>query len=448
MKFTVSIFGAYDIRGKVPNELTSEVAKNIGRALADYVPEGKIAVGRDMRPDSEQLAKSVSEGLMAQGREVVDLGQITSDMMYFAVGNYGYAGGAMVTASHNPGEYNGLKLTSKGVVPIAGDQGLLQIKQALIDDEYKPEQSAGKISDKNILSDWVDHALKFAPKLKPLQIGFDAGNGMAGIIPPELEKKSPLKISGLYLELDGTFPNHMANPLIFENLADLIELVKQKNLDCGVAFDGDGDRGFFVDEAGQPVTGSVLGALLITEILKDNPGATILYNAICSRIVPETIEKYGGKGIRTRVGHGFIKADMHKYVAEFACEHSGHFYFKDNYNADSGLIPVLMGLSILSQSDKKLSELVKEFRSRYVESGEINFEVADKDRAMVKVAEAYPDGKHDNLDGLTVNFSDWWFNVRPSQNEPLLRLNIEAKEQAVLEENLQKITNIIKTLDV
>lgn len=445
MKFAENIFGAYDIRGKVPNELTPEVAKNIGRAMADYVPAGQIAVGRDMRPDSEQLAKSVTEGLIMQGREVIDLGQITSDMMYFAVGNYNYAGGAMITASHNPGEYNGLKLTNRGVVPIAGEQGLLQIKQALTDDKFKEPVAGGMVDKKNILSDWVGHALKFAPDLKPLHIGFDAGNGMAGIIPPELSKNTPLEIEGLYLELDGTFPNHMANPLIFENLADLIELVKDQNLDCGVAFDGDGDRGFFVDELGSPVTGSVLAALLITKILQDNPGSTILYNAICSRIVPETIERLGGKGIRTRVGHGFIKADMHKYGAEFACEHSGHFYFKDNYNADSGLIPILMGLSILSESGNKLSELVQEFRASYVESGEINFEVANKNLVMRKVAEAYNDGKQDDLDGLTINYSDWWLNVRPSQNEPLLRLNLEARNQQTLETNLDKIITIIKT---
>lgn len=444
MKFAEKIFGAYDIRGKVPHELTPEVAKNIGRAMADYVAAGQVAVGRDMRPDSEQLAQSVTEGLIMQGREVVDLGQITSDMMYFAVGKYGYSGGAMITASHNPGEYNGLKLTNKGVVPIAGEQGLLQIKQALIDDNYSEPTQGGKVVTKNILSDWVDHALSFAPDLKSLHVGFDAGNGMAGIIPPELSKKSPLKIEGLFLELDGTFPNHMANPLIYENLTDLIKLIQDKNLDCGVAFDGDGDRGFLVDENGIPLTGSVLGALIITHILRQNPGATILYNAICSRIVPETIEKLGGKGIRTRVGHGFIKADMHKYGAVFACEHSGHFYFKDNYNADSGLIPVLMGLSILSKSDEKLSEVVQAFRS-YFESGEINFEVADKQAAMQRVADAYPNGDHDELDGLTINFPDWWLNVRPSQNEPLLRLNIEAKDRKTVQTNVEKIESIIKT---
>lgn len=444
MKFAENIFGAYDIRGKVPNELTPEVAQNIGRAMADYVPKGQIALGRDMRPDSEQLSNSVAEGLIRQGREVVDLGQITSDMMYFAVGNYGFAGGAMITASHNPGEYNGLKLTNKGVVPIMGDQGLEQIKKALVDDDYRAATAVGSITNRNILSDWVDHALKFAPNLEPLHIGFDAGNGMAGILPEVLGKKTPLDIEGLYLELDGTFPNHMANPLIFENLADLITLVKSKKLACGVAFDGDGDRAFFVDENGMPVSGSVLGALLITKILRENPGATILYNAICSRIVPETIEVLGGKGIRTRVGHGFIKAEMHKHKAVFACEHSGHFYFRDNYNADSGLIPALMGLSVLSESNKPLSKLVQAFRDQYVESGEINFEVTDKDKVITKVIQAYSDGEIDYLDGLTINYPDWWLNVRPSQNEPLLRLNVESRDKGILETNVHKLTEIIK----
>lgn len=444
MKFAENIFGAYDIRGKVPTELTPEVAQNIGRAMADYVPKGQIALGRDMRPDSEQLSNSVAEGLIRQGREVVDLGQITSDMMYFAVGNYGFAGGAMITASHNPGEYNGLKLTNKGVVPIMGDQGLEQIKKALVDDDYRAATAVGSITNRNILSDWVDHALKFAPNLEPLHIGFDAGNGMAGILPEVLGKKTPLDIEGLYLELDGTFPNHMANPLIFENLADLITLVKSKKLACGVAFDGDGDRAFFVDENGMPVSGSVLGALLITKILRENPGATILYNAICSRIVPETIEVLGGKGIRTRVGHGFIKAEMHKHKAVFACEHSGHFYFRDNYNADSGLIPALMGLSVLSESNKPLSKLVQAFRDQYVESGEINFEVTDKDNVITKVIQAYSDGEIDYLDGLTINYPDWWLNVRPSQNEPLLRLNVESRDKGILETNVHKITEIIK----
>ncbi len=444
MKFTESIFGAYDIRGKVPKELTPEVAHGVGKAMADYIPAGKVAVGRDMRPDSQQLATSVTQGLTTQGRDVDDLGLITSDMMYFAVGKYEYAGGAMITASHNPGEYNGIKLTKKDVVPIATGSGLDEIKQALIKDKYKAEKKKGKAIERDVLADWVKHALSFAPDLKTLHIAIDAGNGMGGIVVPELRKKTPLKITGLFLEPDGTFPNHPANPLIFENLTDLIAMVKENELDCGIAFDGDGDRAFLVDEKGEVVSGSVLGALLITKFLKQNPGATILYNAICSRIVPETIKRLGGKGIRTKVGHGFIKAEMRKHNAVFACEHSGHFYFKDNYNADSGLIAVLCALEILSQSDKSLSQLLESFRSGYMESGEINFEVPNKDAVIKNIAKLFPDGKQDDLDGLTVNYPDWWLNVRPSNNEPLLRLNVEAKSQFKVDEVVAQVEALIK----
>jgi phosphomannomutase len=444
MKFTESIFKAYDIRGKVPAELTPEVAKAVGRALADFLPEGRVAVGRDMRPDSEGLANSIAEGLMEQGREVVDIGQITSDMMYFAVGSNDFAGGAMVTASHNPGEYNGIKLTAKGVKPIGEETGLIDIKQAIISDEYKSSSGSGSKAEMNILADWVKHALKFAPNLKNLKIGIDAGNGMGGIVVPELEKDTDLDIQGLYLELDGTFPNHPANPTVYENLKDIIQLVKQEKLDCGIAFDGDGDRAYLIDENGEAVSGSILGALLTERFLSENPGATILYNAITSRIVPEIVQEMGGKSHRTRVGHSFIKADMRKYDAVFACEHSGHFYFRDNYNADSGLIAVLCALDIMSQTGKKLSELCRPLREEYSDSGEINFEVANKDKVIEVVANEFTDGEQDRLDGLTINYPDWWLNLRPSNTEPLLRLNIEAKDSDTMKAKLAEVSEIIK----
>lgn len=444
MKFTESIFKVYDIRGKVPNELTHEVAEAVGRALADFLPAGKVAVGRDMRPDSEQLASSIADGLMAQGREVVDLGQITSDMMYFAVGSNDFAGGAMVTASHNPGEYNGIKLTGAGVTPIGEETGLLDIKSAIINDEYKISSEKGSKTEMNILSDWLKHTLTFAPHLKNLKIAIDAGNGMGGIVVPELQKYTDLDIHGLYLEPDGTFPNHPANPLVFENLKDLIDLVKKENLDCGIAFDGDGDRAFLVDENGEVVSGSVLGALLSEKFLSNNPGSTVLYNAIASRVVADTIQEMGGKSHRTKVGHSFIKADMSKYDAVFACEHSGHFYFKDNYNADSGLIAALCALDIMSQTGKKLSELCRPLREAYSDSGEINFEASNKDEVIEAVANEFNDGKQDRLDGLTVNYPDWWLNLRPSNTEPLLRLNIEAKNSELMRSKLSEITEIIK----
>lgn len=448
MNFNQSIFKAYDIRGKVPAELTPEVAQAVGRALADFLPTGEIAVGRDMRPDSSELASALSAGLTSQGRVVVDLGQITSDMMYYAVGQYDFAGGAMVTASHNPGEYNGIKLTAKGVAPIGEDSGLNVIKQTILHDAYKPPMANGLVRSIDILDGWVKHALTFAPNLSALKVGIDAGNGMGGIIVPELEKLTKLKISGLYLELDGTFPNHPANPLVFENLKDLIELVKANQLDCGIAFDGDGDRAFMVDENGEVVSGSILGALLSEHFLKLNPGATILYNAITSRIVPETIAAAGGKAIRTRVGHSFIKADMRQHGAVFACEHSGHFYFRDNYNADSGLIAALCVLDIIAQSGKKLSQLTEPYRQKYVDSGEINFDVSDKAKTIALVSTNYSDGEIDSLDGTTISYADWWFNLRPSNTEPLLRLNIEAENPEVLKHNLEGISKIIqKSID-
>ncbi len=443
MEFTKSVFKAYDIRGKVPTELTSELANAVGRALADFLPIGEVVVGRDMRPDSNELASALIAGLIGQGRVVVDLGQITSDMIYFAVGHDGYAGAAMITASHNPGDYNGIKLTAKGVRPIGEDSGLGIIAQAIVDDNYKPSTQQGAVSTKDILGPWVKHALGFAPHLGSLNVGIDAGNGMAGIIVPELEANTSLTIHGLYLELDGSFPNHPANPLAFETLKDLIELVKSQKLDCGIAFDGDGDRAFFVDEKGEVVNASTIGAILATRFLKESPGATVLYNAITSRIVAETAQSLGGKALRTKVGHSFIVGEMRKYDAVFACEHSGHFYFKDNYNADSGLIAALCVLDIMSSSGQKLSDICKPYVNKCFDSVEINFSVTDTQKAINAIAEVYSDGQPDSLDGLTINYPSWWFNVRASNTEPLLRLNVEADNQQTLATELKKLTEII-----
>ncbi len=443
MKFTQSVFKAYDIRGKVPTELTGELANAVGRALADFLPAGEVVVGRDMRPDSNELASALIAGLIQQGRMVVDLGQITSDMIYFAVGHYGYAGGVMITASHNPGGYNGIKLTAKGVRPIGQDSGLGMIAQAITADNYKPSTQQGAVSTKDILGPWVKHALGFAPHLTSLNVGIDAGNGMAGIIVPELEANTSLVIHGLYLELDGSFPNHPANPMNFENLKDLIELVKSQKLDCGIAFDGDGDRVFLVDDKGEVVSGSTIGAILATRFLQESPGATVLYDAITSRIVAETAQSWGGQVLRTKVGHSFIKAEMRQHNAVFACEHSGHFYFKDNYNADSGLIAALCVLDIMSKSGQKLSDICKPYVNKYFDSGEINFGVTDIQRTINAIAEVYSDGQPDSLDGLTINYPGWWFNVRASNTEPLLRLNVEADNQQTLNVELKKLTAII-----
>ena len=442
-----NIFKAYDVRGKVGSELTPEVTTKIGKAFASWLPnEGPVAVGRDMRPDSKELADGIIAGLTDQGREVWDIGEVTSDMIYFAVGNFKLAGGVMITASHNPGEYNGIKFCHEEAKPVGEETGLLDVRDLAEKDHFEPAANKGIVTEKNIDEDWVQHALNFidVDQVKPLKIAVDAGNGMAGKIFPELEPYVPWDVTELYFELDGTFPNHIANPLEPKNLVDVQKAIKDTGADAGVAFDGDGDRAVLLDENGQALTGTVLTALLAEFFLKSNPGATILHNAICGWAAVEAIKTNGGIPVRTRVGHSFIKNDMRKNNAVFGGEHSGHYYFKDNYMADSGLIAAVIGLYILGESGKKLSELVAPFRQSYVQIPETNFEVEDKDRAIAKVKEAFTDGEADTLDGLTVSYEDAWFNVRPSNTEPLLRLNAEAKNQERLNELVDKVKAIIQ----
>lgn len=444
MDFAENIFRAYDIRGITPDELGPEVAHAVGRVFADFLEPGKVGVGRDMRTDSAELAEAVKAGLIDQGREVVDIGLVTSDMIYFAVGEWDLAGGAMITASHNPGKYDGIKLTREQVKPVGEETGLLDLRNAIRDDRYEAAKPGGSSQDHDMMDDWVAHALDFAGgTLAPLRIGIDCGNGMAGLVVPVLDAKTDLEISALYLELDGTFPNHVANPLIDENVADLVKLVTRENLQAGIAFDGDGDRAFMIDENGTKVSGSLLGALLAEKFLAENPGATILYNAICSRVVPETIEANGGTAIRTRVGHSFIKAEMRKHNGVFAAEHSGHFYFRDNFNADSGLIAAVSALGVMTKTGRPLSELVAPFE-KYANSGEINSEVADTTAVLDKLRDEFSDGDQDELDGLTVNYPDWWFNVRLSNTEPVVRLNVEAAASDLCDEKTAEILSVIR----
>lgn len=441
-----SIFKAYDVRGKVGSELTPEVSEKIGQAYGQWLPnEGAVAVGRDMRPDSKELADALVEGLRAQGRDVWDIGEVTSDMIYFAVGNNNLAGGVMITASHNPGEYNGIKFCREEAKPVGEDTGLYEVRDLALKNSFSQAAITGELVEKDIVEDWVQHVLAFVDtdKLKPLKISVDAGNGMAGKIFPELEPYVPFEVEELYFELDGTFPNHIANPLVPENLVDVQKAMKAQHSDAGVAFDGDGDRAVLLDEKGEPLSGTVLTALLAEYFLNIQPGATILCNAICGRAATEAIEKAGGKAVRTRVGHSFIKSAMRTHNALFAGEHSGHYYFKDNYMADSGLIAAVIGLYVLSLSGKTLSELVAPFRKAYVNIHETNFEVEDKEAVIEKLKDAFSSNETDLLDGLTVQFSDAWFNVRPSNTEALLRLNAEAKTQSELDQLVDKVTAII-----
>lgn len=439
-----SIFKAYDVRGKVGSELNPEVVRKIGRAVATWLPtSGTVAVGRDMRPDSQELANALIEGLSQQGRAVWDIGEVTSDMIYFTAGHYKLAGGVMITASHNPGEYNGVKFCGENAKPIGVETGLLEIRDLAKKDSWQTS-TPGTVTQKDVTKDWIKHALGFVDpqKLKPLKVVIDAGNGMAGKIIPELEPYVPFKITEMYFELDGTFPNHIANPIEPENIQDLIRQVRTKKADIGIAFDGDGDRAVLIDEKGTALSGTVMTALLANYFLKQNPGQTVLYNATCGWVVPETIESHGGTAIRTKVGHSYIKAEMRKHKAVFAGESSGHYYFKNNFMADSGLIAAIVSLHILSASKQPLSEIVKKY-DKYFHIAETNFEVINKDKVLGAVANAFSNHKQDQLDGLTIWLDNAWINVRPSNTEPIIRLNIEAKSQTELDRLVAKVTALI-----
>jgi phosphomannomutase len=445
-----NIFKAYDIRGKVGSELTTEVSQQIGQALGAWLPkdEGKpiVAVGRDMRPDSAELANALIEGVTAAGYNVWDIGEVTSDMIYFVVGHYGLAGGAMITASHNPGEYNGIKVCREGARPIGQDTGLFEIRDAVINGAFQPADKPGGVETKDVVEDWIQHTLSFinAPKLKEQRIAVDAGNGMAGKIFPELEPYVPWEVTEMYFELDGTFPNHEANPLKFETLTDLINKIKSDKLNGGIAFDGDGDRAFLVDETGEVMPGSVMISLLAEYFLEHYPESAILYDVRTSKSVKELIEARGGKPVRTKVGHSFIKQIMREENAPFGGEVSGHFYFRDNFFADSGLIGAVIGLYVAGLRGKTLSQIREQY-AIYPVIPETNFTVQDKDAAIERIRAAFPDAKEDTLDGLTIWLNDGsWFNVRGSNTEPVLRLNAEAESKYALQALVSKVTGLIE----
>ena len=449
MSDLAAVFKSYDIRGRVGDELNADFAQKVGRAFADWLPSsGTVAVGRDMRPDSGELADAVIAGLRAQGRDVLDIGQVTSDMIYFAVGSLQFAGGAMITASHNPGKDNGIKLCREEAKPVGLDTGLDQIRDAVLAGKFADAgASEGNLEKRDLSEDWVQHVLSFidADKLKPLRLAVDAGNGMAGAIFPELEPYVPWEITEMYFDLDGTFPNHEANPLKFETLKDLIARIRADKLDGGIAFDGDGDRAFLVDETGTPLTGGVMSAMMAEYFVGLHPGANIVYDVRNSRSVPKVVEQAGGTAVISKVGHSIIKQKMRDADAPFGGEASGHFYFRDNWYADSGLIGAVIGLYVAGLSGKKLSEL-REFYTHFKAIPETNFTVADKDAALARIQAAFPqpEHQHDNLDGLTVVVNDHtWFNVRGSNTEPVMRLNAESSDQNTLDDLVAKVKDLI-----
>src|SRR5579884_4231225 len=455
MSALAPIFKAYDVRGTVPDQLDAKKARAVGAAFARFSKAERILVARDMRESGEALAAAFESGAAAEGAEVVDLGLASTDEMYFASGRLN-APGAMFTASHNPARYNGIKLCLAGARPVGEDTGLADIKAAVTaagpDGPAAPggPTARGTLSTADVLDDFAAHVRSFVdPKvLRPLRVVADTANGMGGLVAPRLFAALPFQLEILYPELDGTFPNHPADPIQPANLVDLQAKVLAEGADVGLAFDGDADRCFLVDDQAVPLSGSTTTALVAAAMLEKYTGATVLYNLICSKSVPEVIRERGGTPVRTRVGHSFIKTVMAETGAVFGGEHSGHYYFRDNYRADSGSIAALVVLEVLSRADRPLSQLRRPFE-RYADSGEINTKVSDTAAVIARVSAAYEPAAHpgvsqDWTDGLTVDLGDWWFNLRPSNTEPLLRLNLEAPTPAECQAHTADVLALIK----
>lgn len=438
-----TIFKAYDIRGVVPDQLDDEMAHAIGIGFARFASAPVVAVGHDCRVSSPSLADALIRGITSQGTDVRLLGEITTDMLYYYSG-VEQVPGAVITASHNPGHYNGMKFCLAGAAPVGADTGLGTIKKTAA---APPASSGvpGAVVNVDALPGYVDHVLGVVDpsRFGSLRIAVDGGNGMAGVALPSVFDRTPLELIGLYLEPDGTFPNHPADPLQPENLADLIALMEVEQPDLGVAFDGDADRAFFVDDKRVPVPGSTVTALVARWFLDSHPGASIVHNLICSKAVPETVRRFGGTPVRTRVGHSFIKQVMKETDAVFGGEHSGHYYFRDNFRADSGILTMLVLLQVLSEDGRTLSELRREYEP-YAQSGEINFTVEAKVEATDAVEREFPGATTDRLDGLTVDMGDRWFNLRPSNTEPVLRLNVEAPDRPAVDALVDEVSSIIR----
>jgi phosphomannomutase len=436
-------FKAYDIRGTVPDQLDAEIARRVGAAFAGFAGAPVVLVARDMRPSGVELTAAFVDGVTGQGVDVVDLGMASTDLVYYASGRLD-APGAMFTASHNPAGYNGIKLCLSGARPVGEETGLREIKERAADGAT-PGPRRGSVSHRDLLEEYGAHVRSFVDvdALRPLKVVADTANGMGGLVVPVVFAGLPVELEILYPELDGTFPNHPADPIQLENLRDLQARVIETGADVGLAFDGDADRVFLVDELGQPVSGSTTTAMLAQAVLAKHPGSKIIHNVICSKAVPEIVRENGGTPIRSRVGHSFIKQVMAETDAVFGGEHSAHYYFRDNYRADSGLIAAVLVLELLSRADGRLSQVREPFE-RYAQSGEINTRVDDQRGVMDRVADAYADADQDRLDGLTVDLGDWWFNLRPSNTEPLLRLNVEAPDRDTCDKRTAEVLDLIR----
>lgn len=445
-----AVIKAYDIRGTVPQQLTASFARAVGAAFVRALGAqgGTVVVGEDMRPSSPQLAEAFSEGVNSQGADVIRIGLASTDQLYFAAGRLNMPG-AMFTASHNPAEYNGIKLCRAGAAPVGQDTGLRTIRDDLVAGVPAFTGRAGTTSFRDVLTDYAMHLISLVDvtEIRPLVVAVDAGNGMAGHTVPAVLGRLPVKIVPLYFELDGTFPNHEANPIEPENLRDLQAAVLANGADIGLAFDGDADRCFIVDELGQIVSPSTLCGLIARNELQRHKGAKVIHNLITSRAVPEVIVENGGIPVRTRVGHSFIKAEMAATGAVFGGEHSGHFYFADFWNADSGMLAALHAISVLGNTTEPLSEILRPY-NRYADSGEINSRVDDAASSISRVKTVFEQRAGvsiDYLDGMTVSAKDWWFNLRPSNTEPLLRLNVEANTADEMRSIRDEVLSLVRS---
>ncbi|MCC6445964.1 MAG: phosphomannomutase/phosphoglucomutase [Armatimonadetes bacterium] len=452
------VFKAYDVRGIYPDIFNETFARDFGHAFAQYLGAGKVALGHDMRLSSPAIARAFAEGATGAGADVVHLGQIGTDMYYFAVARYGYDGGAMVTASHNPKEYNGIKCVREKSIPISGDSGLPEIRQLLETKALRPGPRKGTVEHKDCMEEFLAHALSFIdPKvIKPLKVVMDAGNGMGGYMAQRLFAGLPLETVTINFEPDGSFPNHEPNPMLPENRTELTERVVSEKADLGIAWDGDADRCFFVDGDGEFIEGYYISAFLAESALKKRPGAKIIFDP---RVIWANLDvacKYGGIPLINKSGHSFIKARMREENALFAGESSAHYYFRDNYYADSGMIPALIVLELLSESGKTLKELLAPYQNRYCISGELNFSIGgaremtpceqEKIRQLIAEVESrYQNGEIDRLDGISIAFGQWRFNLRSSNTEPLVRLNVEARSRDLLEEKTEELTRLIRS---
>ena len=445
-----NIFKAYDVRGVYPTEVNEEAARAIGAAFVAYLQAKRIAVSRDMRLSSPALAEAFIDGATSQGCDVVDYGMMATDMLYFAVATDGLDGGVQVTASHNPGKYNGMKLVRQDAWPLSGEEGLQDIREMIAGGTI-PAAAArrGAVTTKNALAPYVQHVMSFIDVgvIKPFTVVLDAGSGMGGLVAPKLFERLPCKTTRLCFEIDGRFPNHEANPLIEENRRDIVERVIAEKADIGIAWDGDADRCFFIDGKGEFISGDFITALLAEAFLLKHPASTIIYDLRASFAVKDTVARLGGTALMNRVGHAFFKKRMRETNGIFGGEVTGHYYFRDNFFADNGFIPALLILELMSKKGQSLHQLLQPLSQKYFISGEINTTLHSMDQVppkLVALAAKYSDGKQYELDGISVEYPDWHFNVRPSNTEPLLRLNLEATTPEKMAEKRDEVLALIR----